>query len=64
MTSQSLRLSLAAAVTELTTEEIQERHIKHIAEISKHLATEPMQSEELNYERARMAKFSDDKTFS
>jgi hypothetical protein len=37
--------------SELTTEEIQERHMKHIAEISKHLATEPIQSEELNYEQ-------------
>lgn len=42
------RRSLVAAV-ELTTEEIQERRRKHIAEITKNLA--PPQSEELNYEQ-------------
>ena len=47
------RRSLAAAV-ELTTEEIQERRRKHIAEITKNLA--PPQSEELNYERTTVAK--------
>jgi hypothetical protein len=41
------RRSLAAA--QLTDEEIRERHLKHIAEISKNLA--PPQSEELNYEQ-------------
>ena len=55
------RRSLAAAA-ELTDAEIKkQRWRKHIAEISKHLATEPIQSEDLNYEqqqwlRQRMAR--------
>lgn len=44
------RRSLAASAP-LTDEEIRERHLKHIAEISKHLDTEPIQSEELTYKQ-------------
>ena len=51
------RRNLAAVAAEPTTEEIQERHMKHIAEISKHLATEPIQSEELNYEQKQWQYF-------
>ena len=46
-----VRRSLAAAAAPLTTKEIQDRHMKHIAKISAHLATEPIQSEELTYEQ-------------
>lgn len=48
------RRSLAAAA-EPTTEEIQERHMKHIAEITKDLA--PPQSEELTYEQQEWLNF-------
>jgi len=50
------RRSLVAS-PELTAKEIQERHMKHIAEISKHLATEPIQSEDLNYEQQQWLNF-------
>ena len=49
--------SLAAAVAEPTTEEIQEQHMKHIGEISKHLATEPIQSEDLTFEQEQWLNF-------
>ena len=40
----------SASSSKLTTEEIQELRRRHIAEISKHLATEPIQSDDLEYE--------------
>ncbi len=50
--------TLAAATTaQLTTAEIQERAMKYIAEISKHLATEPIQSEELTFEQQEWLEF-------
>ena len=53
----SPRKSLAAAA-ELTDEEIKkQRWRKHIAEISKHLATEPIQSEDLTYEQQEWLNF-------
>lgn len=55
--NNTTRKSLAAAAAEPTTEEIQERHMKHIAEISKHLATEPIQSEELTFEQQEWLDF-------
>ena len=51
------RSLVACSAKEPTTKEIQERHMKHIAEISKHLATEPIQSEELNYEQMQWQYF-------
>jgi len=52
------RRSLAcSASAPLTTKEIQDRHMKHIAEISKHLATEPIQSEELTFEQQEWLEF-------
>ena len=50
------RMSRAAATAEPTDDEIRERHLKHIAEISKHLSTEPIQSENLNYEQQQWMK--------
>ena len=49
--------SLAAAA-ELTDEEIKkQRWRKHIAEISKHLSTEPIQSDELTFEQKEWLYF-------
>ena len=48
------RQELTLLAAEPTTAKIQARHMKHIAEISKHLATEPIQSEEPTFERRRM----------
>jgi len=44
-------------ILQLTTKEIQERHLKHIAEISAHLDTEPIQSEELTFEQKEWLEF-------
>ena len=53
-----LRRSLAAcSAKERTTKEIQDRAMKHIAEISAHLATEPIQSEDLTYEQQEWLEF-------
>jgi hypothetical protein len=45
------RRSLAAAAPLTEAEIKKEQWRKHIAEISKHLDTEPIQSEDLNYEQ-------------
>jgi len=53
----SSRVTTVAAAAKLTTEEIQERHMKHIAEISKHLSTEPIQSEDLTFDQQEWLEF-------
>ena len=39
-----------------TDEEIRERHLRHIAEISKHLSFEPIKSQKLNFEQEQWLK--------
>jgi hypothetical protein len=51
------RRSLAAAAPLTDSEIKKERWRKHIAEISKHLTTEPIQSEQLTYEQQEWLNF-------
>ena len=48
---------ILAAFPELTTEEIQRRQIKHIAEISKHLANKRIRSEYPTFEQQEWLNF-------
>ena len=51
------RGSLAACVKVESDADIRERHLKHIAEITKHLANTPIESEDLKYQQEEWIKF-------